>query len=136
MPTAKTNYGKKSKDICSQCKRSLINANGSYCSCYESQLPKASKSSIKARSSDVIEIYSERIEAWIKKKEVPKAAWINRLKEAGLDAHEVELMLLRFYDENRFQDIVKKCGWVSVDACSYAYKKALSKLRRKGFSFE
>lgn len=133
--TAKKNYGKKSKDICPSCKRSLINANGSYCACYESQMPKASKSSIKARSSDVIEIYSQSLEAWAKKKEVPKHAWINRLKEAGLDNHEVELILLRFYEESDFKKIVQKCGWVSVDACSYAYRKALSKLRKRGFSF-
>jgi len=133
--TAKKNYGKKSLDICPQCNRSLINANGTYCSCWEPQLPKASKSSIKARSTDIIEIYSEKLEAWAAKKEVSKQAWVNRLRECGLDAHEIELMLLRFYEENDFKQIVQKCGWVSVDACSYAYKKALSKLKKRGFAF-
>jgi DNA-directed RNA polymerase specialized sigma subunit len=98
-------------------------------------MPKASKSSIKARSSDTIEIYSESLEAWKKKKEISKQAWINRLKECGLDNHEVELILLRFYEESDFKKIVQKCGWVSVDAAAYAYKKAIGKLRRKGFSF-
>jgi DNA-directed RNA polymerase specialized sigma subunit len=131
----KKNYGKRSSDICPECNRSLINANGSYCSCWESKLPKNSKSSIKAHSTDVIEIYSQSLEAWTKKKEVSKQAWINRLKECGLDHHEIELMLLRFYEENDFKQIVRKCGWVSVDAAAYAYKKAIGKLRRKGFSF-
>lgn len=135
MAKEKKNYGKKSSDICPECRRSLINGNGSYCVCWERQLPKNSKNSIRARSSDTIEIYSDRLEAWAKKKEVSKQAWINRLKEAGLDNHEVELVMDRFYEEVPFQGIVKQRGWVSVDAASYALKKAIGKLRKKGFSF-
>lgn len=134
--TTKQNYGKKSKDICPNCNRSLINANGTYCSCWEPQLPKASKSSIKARSTDVIEIYSQQIEAWAAKKEVSKQSWITRLEESGLDRHEVEMILDRFYSELPFQQVVNLRGWVSVDAASYALKKAISKLRKKGFHFE
>lgn len=109
---------------------------GMYCACIETKIPRMSRGSLKEIS------YGDGIER-ISLVTVPKtieekssSQWVNSLKAMGLEPAEIELIYLRFFEEMKFKDIVKKCGWTSVGAASHMYSKVLNKLKKRGFKFK
>jgi hypothetical protein len=93
-------------------------------------MPKQSNQSIKAfRPYNNI----EELGSWANDSEasIEEIEW--KLRKFGLDAHEVELIMLRFMDGKSMIQIVKQQGWTNIDSANYYLKKTLKKLRDGGF---
>lgn len=137
MSSEKKNSDKKLKNECPTCKQEMIKHDGRYCKCFESLLPRAGKSSIKAVSvGEDVERFDRGIDYGERPKEISKATVIAKLKSHGLQEYEITLIYDRFFENLTFSQIVEKSGWASVGACSYIYRKVLAKLKRAGFSFK
>lgn len=136
----KIRLDKQSDEYCPQCKERLVNSNGTYCRCWEDQIPELGKGRHIGKSrilpvGSFIERSGTTLPSWEKIKEIPKAKLIANLKAFGLEAYEIEIIYQRFFDEMTFKEIVKKSGWTTTGAASYVFRKTLAKLRKRGFNF-
>ena len=104
---------------------------GIYCKCIENNLPKSPGTSLKAKSTDKIDIYEIQFlypESPLSAKEV-----LLRLKKFGLSPHERKLVYYTAVLRRPFKVTAAKMGWLSAESASYHYRKALAKLRAGRF---
>lgn len=133
MNRARKPSKKKSKNACPKGCKGRIVANGNYCPCLSSKLPKTSRKSVQLAYTDKIERYAAGIEAYQAFAELDQEYVIERLVAFGLRTFEVELLVARFWENLTFGEIVKKYGWTSIGSASHCYKATLRKLRERGF---
>lgn len=57
-----------------------------------------------------------------------------KLKQFGLEQYEVELIVRRILDGQGLAEIVDEQGWTNKNSANYFLRKALTKLRKGGFT--
>lgn len=61
-----------------------------------------------------------------------EAQMVQKLKNAGLEDYEVELVILRFIEDKSMIDVMNETGWLSINSANYYLRKAMRKLRLRG----
>jgi hypothetical protein len=124
---------KENKPCGKSCKGKILNGDkGIYCKHIEDKLPKPTNQSVKAFAYGRIE------DLWLKiafrEARVPEEVIVERLKQAGLGVYEIELLMLRYVEGKSMKTIVAEQGWLNKDSASHFLRKALSSLRKVGFT--
>lgn len=106
---------------------------GFYCKCWEKKIPSLrGTSSVEARTyGGSIEKFSDSF-PWadtdLTTEEIAK-----KLVDAGLEQHEVDLVVARFIEQLPLKEIVQVQGWTSEGSVKHFLKKALVHLRKVNF---
>lgn len=117
-----------------RCLGRIINKErGIYCVHIEKKLPKPSRQSIKAYFTAEIERYST---ANPKRNAKSLGDIISTLARFGLGLYEIKLIYYRAIKDMSFVALAKKQGWLNEHSAAYHYRKAIKKLRERGFKFK